>query len=759
MVENIANIPKQLWKNEFRFLKLREKDKSPTGDMGMWQQKNFNFKDRKLLSHLAKGGNYGIIGGFGHLAIVDADDEEVTKVAEKELPETFTINTGSPEEYKKHFFFITDELCPPIRLSKKHAGDIGDIRTTGQYVVAPNCMHPKGGIYEIEKDLPIAKISKERLIEIFKPFVSSIENIGNKKDFEADTRLRKSKFIQKCQVPDYLRKNKIKDNTSKNWKLFPYIVDVLHNRQATISVYKEIVEKQEHNAGAIKGWMKKAREGKLAKSSCKKMREYLNYYHKEKVEEICSGCPIYEKIKKEEEELKKIKSELQKEVFTEIFKKNYAMASELIVKDIRKDNYIFTTRDDVKSEMWIYREGIYKPNGKSFIKEYCRIILEHAHSQYLVNLVIAKIEAETFIDQEDFFKNKYKNEIPVENGILNVETLELEDFSPDKIFFNKLPVKFDKNAECPTIEQFLKDILREEEDIEVAYEIIGSGLLKDYFTEKACMLVGGGRNGKSKFLELIKKLVGAENCASVPIRSMKEDNSSLCELHGKLFNLAGDLSSGDLKETGVFKQTVGRDSIQAHRKFLRDLYFVNYAKHVFACNELPRVYDTTDGFWDKWILLEFPYKFQTQYEIDQLSEDEKKNVKLKNPKIIEEITSPKELSGLLNEALKGLHRLLKNKKFSQTKGSKEIKEFWIRNSDSFASFCIDSILEDYNSFISKKELRKRYHRYCKKHRVKGTGDKSIKATLQDRYGVIESRKTVEMNTIFVWEGIKFKSEI
>jgi len=47
-----------------------------------------------------------------------------------------------------------------------------------------------------------------------------------------------------------------------------------------------------------------------------------------------------------------------------------------------------------------------------------------------------------------------------------------------------------------------------------------------------------------------------------------------------------------------------------------------------------------------------------------------------------------------------------NKTFSQTKGSKEIKDFWIRNSDSFVAFCIDSIDEDYECFIQKKILDK-----------------------------------------------------
>ncbi|HUS49930.1 MAG TPA: phage/plasmid primase, P4 family, partial [Candidatus Paceibacterota bacterium] len=366
-------------------------------------------------------------------------------------------------------------------------------------------------------------------------------------------------------------------------------------------------------------------------------------------------------------------------------------------------------------------------------------------------------ETDTAISQDDFFKNLYVELLPDENGILNVRTRELSPFDPTKIFFNKLPVEYDDEAICPSIDKFLRDILSNEEDVSVAYEIIGSGLLKDYFTEKAAMLVGGGRNGKSKFLELIRRIAGIRNTSSVPIRAMKEDNSSLCELHGKLFNLAGDLSGGDLKFTGVFKETVGRDTLQAHRKFLRDLIFVNYAKHIFACNELPRVFDTTDGFWDKWILLEFPYKFITKEERATLSDEDKVGKKIKDPEIIEKITSPEELSGLLNEALDGLDRLFKMKGFSQTIGTKEIKDFWIRKSDSFTAFCIDNLEDDVDGYVTKKGIRKRFSQYCRNHNIKGAGDKDIKITLENRFGATEGSKVIDYTQERVWEGIKFKN--
>ncbi|MBA7703678.1 hypothetical protein ES703_112470 [subsurface metagenome] len=96
------------------------------------------------------------------------------------------------------------------------------------------------------------------------------------------------------------------------------------------------------------------------------------------------------------------------------------LAGELIVKKILKDKSIHTTRDDIKSEMWIYSEGIYIPQGRTFVKEYCRRILGYAYSGQFANKVIEKIETDTYIEQEKFFKEKYPNQLPVQNGILDI---------------------------------------------------------------------------------------------------------------------------------------------------------------------------------------------------------------------------------------------------------------------------------------------------------------------------------------------------
>ena len=446
--------------------------------------------------------------------------------------------------------------------------------------------------------------------------------------------------------------------------------------------------------------------------------------------------------------------ELRGRVFGYISSRQEEHATEEIVSWIEYENHIYTTRDDIKSEIWMYDDGIYKPNGESYIKEVVRKVLSHFYTPQRANKVVAKIEADTMIDTDKFFNQNYIDEMPVQNGILNIKTRELNEFNPEKIFFNKLPLTYNPEATCEVIQKFFSDVLKEEDDINVAFELFGYSLLKDHMIEKAFMFVGNGRNGKGKFISLLKTFLGAENCCSVPLNQLRSDSTGVCELFGKLANLAGDLNNTALKETGLFKEITGRDMVGAKRKYLRDLFFVNYSKQIFACNELPRVYDFSAGFWSRWVLLEFPYQFIDKKEYDVL--EDKGNMRIRDTEIINKLTTTEQLSGLLNAALDGLDRVRKQKDISNSKGTAETKNFWIRNSDSFSAFCLDMIEEDYEGYVSRKEVRSTFNKYCKAHKIKGASDKGMKIVLEDMFGAIEGRKWDGTTQEYVWEGIKFK---
>jgi len=248
-----------------------------------------------------------------------------------------------------------------------------------------------------------------------------------------------------------------------------------------------------------------------------------------------------------------------KEVLILLAQQKRREATEVLVNIIKETNHIFTIKSDEKSEIWIYHQGIYIPQGKCFIKEKCRGVLGEAYTNHIINEVISKIEADTYIDSEYFFGINNVKEVAVQNGILNISSLELSNFSPDKIFFNKIPIIYDKTKTCEHWIKHLKCVLKHEEDLPVIQELFGFCLCKEYKYEKAFMFVGGGRNGKGKTLEVLKRFVGAENCSNLQLTELEKDQFTISELFNKMVNIAADIDSTSLRYTAKFKSLTGRD--------------------------------------------------------------------------------------------------------------------------------------------------------------------------------------------------------
>ncbi len=742
-------IPTQLKKRGIRFVLVEKSGKKPF-QVG-WQKKIIEFDNQELLEHIANGGNYGVMGGSfddngTSLILVDFDNLDIQEKAMKFLPETFTVKTGSG---MYHLYYFTDGIGSFKGLDDEK-NNLFDVQSEGKQVVGPGSIHPNGNSYEVFKDIEIQTIGYAELKAILVPFDRSPTKKEEKK-IEKYTSEHDDTFLDdlknRVTIPDVLNWIGIDTSNGKNTQC-PF-----HDSKGgkCLGFHQETC----HCFHCDGSW-----------NIFSLVKEYKNCDFKDALEiltDLGGMRKEYEEskkryIEKKRAESKNEKRDLKYQYLSLIKEKHWGEASELLVDYIKRKNYIYTTKDDIKTEMWIYKDGIYVPQGKSEIKEMLREILDNAYSTFTYNIIISKLEPDTYIDQDKFFNIIYKDEVPVENGILNIITNELKSFDPKKIFFSKLPIRFDQTKKCPAIEQFIKDIVSSKSDVCVLEELAGFSLLKEYRFEISIMLNGLGRNGKTKFIELLKRLVGIENCCSVPLHSLNSESFSISELFGKMLNIVGDISNEDLKDTSTFKHLTGRDLISGKRKFLRDIVFVNYAKFVFACNELPMVYDMSRGFWDRWILLEFPYTFVTQEEYD-LAEDKTK-LKIRDEDIINKITTPDEMSGFLNLALKGLQRLLKNHKFSTSNNCEDVKSKWIRKSNSFTAFCYENIEEgEGEEIIVKKELRKKYSNYCKEHKILSKSDMVIRRVLQEMFGTSEENKPSPFGGSweYVWTGIKWKT--
>lgn len=720
---DVNKIPTQLCDEKFRFIKIKKGDKRPL-ELEWTSKNNYKFNDKNFIAWLDAGNSYGVCGGYGKLLVVDFDDPTFEEEFIPKLPDTFTIKTGGGG---KHLYYFVDDAAS-FKILGKEKNTLADIQGRGKQVIGAGSLHPSGKYYEVVEDVPIASITLKSLKIIFSEHLKD-----NKKGIGWDNVWDKETTVQqiKDKVSLISMLSEYGYNTSKN----PTICGLGHGSKG---------------------------------GSCFSFNDHLwNCFHCDAGGDIFNLVMEHENcdfVKAKEILMKKAGMEipvyntpvskgsvetLRTNVIMLIASKKNSQAVEAMVRGILAEFKISTIRDDEKPEMWIYSEGIYIPHGKTFIQEFCREVLLDAYQTHFINKVIERVRVDTYVDQDKFFINERLNLIPCQNGILNLKTKKLEPFNSKYKFFNKMPMRYDPEAECPSIEEFFKSALRDQTDIDVIQEIFGFLLYRDYFVEKAIMFHGDGRNGKSKCIELMKRFIGVENCANIPLQSLDKDQFAMGELFNKMANLAADLPSTALTETGNFKSLTGHDLISAARKFLTRVHFVNYAKMIFSANELPDTPDITAAFFLRWVVIDFPYTFVSEKELAKNRDD--LSYKLADKSIIDKISTTAELTGLLNWALIGLDRLKAKSDFSQALGAEEIKSKWLRKASSVKGFVEDCIRFNYGSEIPKGDVSFAYYLYCRDNKVKKEKDSSLHKYIQDNVAC-DNKKARDGTGTWVYKG-------
>lgn len=739
-----------------------------------WDKKNYTYDNPKLLEHIRSQYNYGIIAGHGDLCIIDIDDLTIIKEVEKQL-NTFTVKTGKGG---RHFYIKCEYKTNHVFKDKK-----GEYRAHNYYVVGPTCTHPNGNQYTIIKNTPIQTLTEEQLAKIITPYLRPKpgEDTPTQSTTTGDTSRSGKEFGEVIkQIKQGNSKEDIFNNmmSSPKWQTaHPAYREITYQKAYDIvdQEYKqqkeeEITKETKQEFGEL---IKQIKKGKPKTKIYKHMESYP---HWEKSEDIYKDTAYQSALNTYEKEqatysdaLKKLNIakdsdqktilKLKNDILTLLLLKQKSEASELISKHIIQNNTIYTLRDDEKPEMWIYADGIYIPQGQTYIQEAIYDLVGEKFATQLTNEVIAKISVQTYTDPQKFFEVTDIDHLAILNGILNLKTRELTPFTSNKIFFNKIPVTYDTQQTCPNIIKHFEEVLKYETDIQVMQELFGFLLWREYTIENAFMFIGAGRNGKGKTIEIMKLFIGPQNCTNLPLQNIDSSPFAMEGMHNMMANLCADISNAALNETANFKLLTGRDLITADRKYKTKISFTNFAKMIFAANEIPRTKDQSIAFWERWKIIEFPNTFVTQEEINKLDPEERQTYKVIDPEHVAKLNTPEEMSGLLNWALDGLDRLLKQKRFSTSKSSKDTQKIWNRMSDPFTAFITDECEEDYAYEVAKKEMNATYTKYCIKHKLHPKSQKIIKHILESRG--IEDRRSAETdsegNRPRVWVGIKLKS--
>ena len=337
---------------------------------------------------------------------------------------------------------------------------------------------------------------------------------------------------------------------------------------------------------------------------------------------------------------------------------------------IQHDNII-----NINNVVHIYTEnGVYSSN---------RLDIERVMLSYVSTLKInARNEIYQLLrikaPQREYSDKRY---ILFKNGVYDIDTDTLLDHSPAFVIPNLIPHNYNEEAQGEEIKKALNDwACGDEQLVNLLKEIIGYSMLRSNPFRKMFIVTGSGRNGKSKFLDVLERLMGSENTTRVPLKNMGKQfaNSSI---ENKLLNLGDDIEKDSIIETADLKKFVSGDALMVESKGKDARVIKPYATLIFTANKIPYIADDTGAIKGRTVVVPFNANYPEGTSRDDID-------------IIAKLTTEDNMEALIQRGLDGLADLFENNSFSIPDAVKKAERDYLLEADPISQF-----IEEYKDNI------------------------------------------------------------
>lgn len=479
---------------------------------------------------------------------------------------------------------------------------------------------------------------------------------------------------------------------------------------------------------------------------CGKNKDTIKFKEKE----VCIGC--VKKIRKGvgEGELERVGEEhIKKSIGTNKFKKMYGI-------EIKEDKpaKVFTRSGQAESFGGL-QPYFYDKTGMFWLwdKDLCK--WEMIDEVDILNMVEEVTGQDVIKSKErteiiNSMKQEGRKRIPKDveptwiqfkDKIFDINTGESFKSTPEYFSTNPIPWEVSYDPSTPVMDKIFEEWVGKK-NVQTLYEILAYSLLPDYPIHRIFCLIGEGLNGKGCFLRILRRFVGKPNICSTELDTLITSRFEVSKLYRKLVCQMGETNFNELSKTSILKKLTGQDAIGYEFKNKNPFDCENYAKIIIATNSLPTTSDKTIGFYRRWMIIDFPNRF-----------DEKKDVLSEIPE--------EEYSNLATRCLVTLSKLLRQREFTNEGSIEDRMKKYEDRSDYVRKFVEDMTEESHDGYITKSSFKKRFDEWCIENRNRHLTDKSLSNRMKEMQ--IESSKRYA-NWLYegkggqmrVWEGIKWK---
>ena len=236
-----------------------------------------------------------------------------------------------------------------------------------------------------------------------------------------------------------------------------------------------------------------------------------------------------------------------------------------------KTGHVERCAKQIIEDMFVRAEQLKNKKLAQALKKHAKRCEANARIKAMIGL--AKTESSLVATPEQFDRDQWL--FNCSNGTLNLRTGYLRKHRSRDFLTRLSPVEYDASAECPRWLSFLDRIMKgDEELIEFLQRAIGYSLTGDTGAQCFFILFGAGANGKTTFLEVIRRLFGDYGrqtpSDTLMLKRPGAIPNDLARLRGVRFVTATETEANRHLGEEQVKQLTGSDIVVArflHREF------------------------------------------------------------------------------------------------------------------------------------------------------------------------------------------------
>jgi putative DNA primase/helicase len=348
--------------------------------------------------------------------------------------------------------------------------------------------------------------------------------------------------------------------------------------------------------------------------------------------------------------------------------------------------------------------------------------------------------AKTYLqkNREDMNSDAYL--LNVQNGTLNLKTMELQKHRREDYIDQIADAIFDPDAKCPRFEQFIDEIFDGDDELKRYVQTVwGYTLTGDTSEQKMFVGFGSGANGKGVLSEVLKSILG-DYATTAQAETLMQKNKSGGDASPDLARLVNKravfISEGDRSHQfneALVKQLTGQDTVTARALYQDYFEFTPVFKIHLSTNYLPKVRGTDEGIWRR--LQPIPYT--VSFAGEKLDKSLGKRLM-------------KEKSGILNWLLKGLQNWM-DEGLIEPSAIKKAKSSYRSDSDNVLRFLESETRITPYGKVSKSDLYQHYKYWVISEGENYTASHKEFSAILLKQPHIEQKRT---NSARVWIGIE-----